>query len=262
MKSEQVLSEKRMFVLDMDGTFYLGDRIIEGALDFIQKVRESGKDFIFFTNNSSKTSDFYKSRLASMGCFVDSSKIATSGDVATNYLNRSYGQKRVYFVGTGIVERDLREMGINIVSDSPDVVLVAFDTELTYEKLSKACAFIRSGSAFIATHPDLNCPTETGFIPDCGAICEMISAATGVRPKYLGKPYRETVDFILDRTGLALEDIVFAGDRLYTDIAVGYNHGAASLLVLTGETKIEDVKASKVKPDFIYPSLGAVAEDL
>lgn len=261
-KNSQILKDKKMFVLDMDGTFYLGDKIIDGSLDFINKVKESGKDFVFFTNNSSKTSEFYKAKLGKMGCFINDSKIATSGDVAINYLKKYHHGQRVFFVGTKIVEQHFLDMGICLVEESPDVVLVAFDTELTYEKLSKACSFIRNGSVFLATHLDLNCPTEDGFIPDCGAICELITASTGVKPKYLGKPFKETVDYILDKTGLSINDIVFVGDRLYTDIATGFNHGATSLLVLSGETKLEDVEGSNVKPDFIYASLKNVIEDI
>ena len=128
--------------------------------------------------------------------------------------------------------------------------------------MSIACTLIRNGSDFIATHPDFNCPTEDGFIPDCGAMCALITASTGKEPRYLGKPNRETVDGILDLTGLGVDDIVFVGDRLYTDIATAYNHGATGLLVLSGETKLEDVKSSDVKPDFIFENLKEVAKEL
>ncbi len=262
MKTGGSLKNKKLFILDMDGTFYLGNRIFEGSLRFIEKLRESGKSFMFFTNNSSRTSEYYIKKLARMGCMIKDNQIATSGDVTIHYLKKFYTDKRIYLLATDIVEKSFISSGVCLKSQNTDAVVVAFDTTLTYEKLSRACTLIRNGSDFIATHPDWNCPTEDGFIPDCGAMCAFITASTGAKPRFLGKPYRETVDYILDRTGLSLDDIVFTGDRLYTDIAAGYNHGAASLLVLSGETKPEDLDNSEVKPDYIFPDLGKVAEIL
>lgn len=144
----------------------------------------------------------------------------------------------------------------------PDVVVVSFDTSLTYEKIERACTFIREGAHFIATHPDLNCPTEDGFIPDCGAMCAMVTASTGVEPRYLGKPFKETVDMIKLITGRGNDEIAFVGDRLYTDIAIGVNNGITSILVLTGETSLADVERSPIKPDFIFDSLFALGQIL
>jgi HAD superfamily hydrolase (TIGR01450 family) len=197
-----------------------------------------------------------------MGCNISRDQIATSGDVTVNYLQKYYRSKKIYLAATPIVEKQFQSDGIILEDKHPDAVVIAFDKTLTYEKLTLACTFIRNGSDFIATHPDFNCPTEDGFIPDCGAMCAFITASTGKKPKYLGKPHRETVDFILDRSELELKDIVFVGDRLYTDIATAYNHGATSLLVLSGETKPQDLENSEVKPDFIFPSLKEVIEVL
>lgn len=249
------LKDKKVFVLDMDGTFYLGNRLIEGSLDFIGKLRETGKSFLFFTNNSSRTSEYYMTKLAGMGCVITEDQIATSGDVTINYLHKHYRNKKIYLMAPPAVEEHFRSSGIQLDDKNPDAVVIAFDTTLNYEKLTLACTFIRNGCHFIATHPDYNCPTEDGFIPDCGAMCAFITASTGQRPKVLGKPNRETVEFILDRTGAAPDEIVFAGDRLYTDIATAYYHGAASLLVLSGETKREDLEASVIKPDLVLPCL-------
>lgn len=239
----------------MDGTFYLGNRLIEGSLDFIGKLRETGKRFLFFTNNSSRTSEYYISKLAGMGCAIADDQIATSGDVTINYLHKHYRDQKIYLLAPPAVEENFRNSGIQMDDQNPDAVVVAFDTTINYEKLTLACTFIRNGSHFIATHPDFNCPTEDGFIPDCGAMCAFITASTGEKPKVLGKPNRETVDYIIDRTGATPDEIVFVGDRLYTDIATAYHHGAASLLVLSGETKAEDLETSEIKPDMVLPSL-------
>ena len=142
------------------------------------------------------------------------------------------------------------------------MVVIGFDTTLTYEKLSKACTFIREGAVFLATHLDINCPTETGFIPDCGSFCAAISLSTGKQPKYLGKPFAETVEMVLDKTGYSAGEVAFVGDRLYTDVATGVKNGAAGILVLTGETHLEDVAASDVQPDAIFASLGEMGQAL
>lgn len=262
MVKETNLKKKKLFVLDMDGTFYLGNKLIDGSLDFIRKVEATGKQYLFFTNNSSKTSEFYIKKLAGMGLDIRKDQIITSGDVTINYLKKYYNGKKIYLMATDIVEKHFYDSGINLCKENADAVVIAFDTSLTYEKLTLACTLIRNGSDFIATHPDFNCPTEDGFIPDCGAMCAFITASTGKKPKYLGKPYKETVECILDHTGLTLDDIVFVGDRLYTDIATAYNHGATGLLVLSGETKLKDLENSDVKPDLIFDSLKEVAEAL
>ena len=245
----------KMFVLDMDGTFYLGDRLIEGSLDFLEKVKETGRRFVFFTNNSSRIPSFYQKKLEKMGCFVDKSEVITSGNVTIAYLQTNYAGKKVYLVGTPLLVESFEEAGINLVQEDPDVVVVGFDTTLTYEKLEKACTYIRNGATFLATHLDINCPTEDGFIPDCGAMCALITKSTGVEPRYLGKPFPETMDMVLQITGCKKDEIVFVGDRLYTDVATGVKNGAKGFLVLTGEADMKTVEESEVKPTCIYDSL-------
>lgn len=259
----QLLKKIGLFVLDMDGTFYLGDHVIDGALEFVRYVEATGRRILFFTNNSSRSPHVYMERLAGMGCPIRRDQIMTSGDVTITYLRETYQGKTVYLVGTPDLEESFDEAGILLWKKGaprPDIVVVGFDTTLTYEKLDRACDFIRRGSVFLATHLDINCPTENGFMPDCGAFCAAITLSTGVEPKYLGKPFRETVDMVLVRTGEEREKVAFVGDRLYTDVATGVNHGANGLLVLSGETKIEDMKDSQVKPDGIYQSLGEMKE--
>lgn len=251
-----ILRQKKYFILDMDGTFYLGDAILPGALDFINHLPMVGKDFLFFTNNSSKNSLVYVNKLATMNCSVVEQKVLTSGMVTIDYIQRTYHHPKVYLLGTPMLVDDFTRRGVQLVDDHPDIVVAGFDTTITYEKLTKACTFIRNGAPFIATHPDFNCPTEDGFIPDCGAICAFITASTGVKPKYLGKPYGETVEYIMHALGCGKEDIAFVGDRLYTDIAIGRNSGITSILVLTGETSIKDMDTSSVQPDFVFERLG------
>lgn len=255
MKAKDMLKKKRYFILDMDGTFYLGDKLLDGSLEFINTLKGTGHDFLFFTNNSSKNPNVYVEKLNRMGCSVKEDKVVTSGMVTIHYLKKYYVAPRVFLLGTPMLEEQFINEGINLVEDNPDLVVAGFDTTITYDKLTKACNFIRQGVTFIATHPDFNCPTEDGFIPDCGAICAFITASTDVYPKYLGKPHIETLEFILDLLDCTADDIVFVGDRLYTDIAIAADHGVTSILVLTGETQVGDVEKSEVKPDIIVNRL-------
>lgn len=262
MEKQEALAGVKLFVLDMDGTFYLGDRLIEGSLEFLAKVEETGRRFVFFTNNSSKVPAAYQEKLARMGCMVEAGRVLTSGDVTIAFLQRQHPGKTVYLVGTPLLEESFRQAGIPLVAEDPDLVVVGFDTTLTYQKLERACHYIRQGAPFLATHLDINCPTEDGFIPDCGAMCALITKSTGVAPRYLGKPFPETVDMVLALTGASREEVAFVGDRLYTDVATGVNNGAKGLLVLTGEATLDDVAVSLVKPTCVYDSLWEMSQYL
>lgn len=269
MEKKTLVENTELFVLDMDGTFYLGDKILDGSLEFLQKVEATGKRFVFFTNNSSKSPLNYIEKLKKMNCHITRDQIMTSGDVTIGYLKNHHPGKTVYLVGTPALEESFLQEGITLFQSCekdgvieedgmrhvPDIVVIGFDTTLTYEKLERACTYIRNGAMFFATHLDINCPTEAGFIPDCGAMCDLISRSTGVKPKYLGKPFLETMEYVLQKTGMKKEGIAFVGDRLYTDVATGVNNGAKGILVLSGETKTSDLEHSDVVPDGVFADL-------
>ncbi len=262
MQKKGTLNNIKLFVLDMDGTIYLGNHIFDCSLDFLQTVKNTGKEYIFFTNNSSKAPQDYINKLVRMNCQIQRKDIMTSGDVTIEYINTHYPEASVYLVGTRELEISFLEAGIKLVDTSPELVVVGFDTTLVYEKLEKACTFIRNGAKFIATHLDINCPTEDGFIPDCGAICAAIKLSTGAEPEFMGKPFDKTVDMIVKRTNYKKEEIAFVGDRLYTDVATGVSNGCTGILVLTGEAKLSDVETSEIKPDYIFTSLKELGEAL
>ncbi|MCQ2385189.1 MAG: HAD-IIA family hydrolase [Clostridia bacterium] len=260
-----ILRDKKLFVFDMDGTVYLGNRVFPFAVHFIKTLRENGKKVLFFTNNSSHSSEFYLEKLQRMGFEPRKEEMMTSGDVTAEFLLRHRQGKSVYLLGTPDLTTDFEKKGIVLLDGTEekcDVVVTGFDTTLTYEKLSRACRFIRGGAEYFATHPDFNCPTETGFIPDSGAIAAFITASTGVSPTYFGKPCPKTLEMIVEATGIKKEDLVFFGDRLYTDIAIGKQGGAAAVLVLTGEATMQDAERAEEKdrPDMIFPSLREVEE--
>jgi len=272
---KKILKDTELFVLDMDGTFYLGDEILDGALDFLESVKRAGKKYIFFTNNSSVSSENYIEKLKKMNCHISRDMIMTSGDVMIRFLKSKYPDKSVYLLGTPELEKSFREAGINlfeserdekdamshaICENIPDIVVVAFDKTLNYEKLSNACVYIMKGAKFLATHLDINCPVKEGFIPDCGAMCAAIELSTKVSPKFVGKPFKETVDMVVDATGVDASKISFVGDRIYTDVATGVNNGAMGVLVLTGECKLSEVPDSDVQPDVIFDSIKEMGE--
>lgn len=262
MEKKELLKQTELFVLDMDGTFYLDTTILDGSLEFLREVERLGKRFVFFTNNSSKSPKTYIDKLAKMDCFIERNQIITSGDVMIQYLKTYYPDKTVYLVGTPDLEANFEENGIHLTKEMPDVVVIGFDMTLTYEKLERACTYIRNGAEFLATHLDINCPTKDGFIPDCGAMCAAISLSTGKEPRYVGKPFKETVDMVLELTGAKREEVSFVGDRLYTDVKTGVANGAHGILVLSGETKLEDVAGSDTVPDAIFTGLNEMRDVL
>ena len=265
-----LLNRKKLFVFDMDGTIYLGAQPFDFAVKFINRLRASGRRVLFFTNNASHDTVFYLDKLTRLGFTPSLDEICTAGDVTGAFLQNLRAGKRVYLLGTPQLYRHLRRYGVDMVNNEngetdgrpADIVVTSFDTTLTYEKLTAACDFIRNGAEFICTHPDFNCPTETGFIPDSGAIAAAIVASTGVKPRFMGKPYRETAEMISKITGASKEDMIIIGDRLYTDIATGKKHGITAALVLTGETKLEDVEQATEdeRPDILLESLAAADE--
>ena len=259
------LSDKKLFVFDMDGTVYLGDKVFPDAVKFIKKLRAEGKKVLFFTNNASHNAKFYISKLNKMGFEATEDELMSSGDVTAEFLLRHRQGKSVYLLGTPELYDLFSEKGVPLTDgETADITVTSFDTTLTYEKLTKACTLIRNGSEFLCTHPDFNCPTETGFIPDSGAIVACITASTGKSPVYFGKPYGTVIEMICERTGYNKTEIVVFGDRLYTDIALGKKNGVTSVLVLTGEATAEDVAKADTeeKPDYIYPSLKEVYIDM
>ena len=263
-----IIKQKKLFVFDMDGTIYLGGIPFDFAIRYIKHLRTAGKKVLFFTNNASHTSPFYLKKLERLGYEPREDEIMTSGDVTLAFLQRFRAGKSVYMVATDELIAEYRAKGVNILNgtsdriEHADIVITGFDTSLTYKKLETACRLLRGGAEYLSTHPDINCPTEDGFIPDSGATAALVTASTGKTPTYFGKPYRQTIEMISEVTGFSPAEMCIFGDRLYTDIALGKSFGVCSVLVLSGETQQGDVDAAheKDKPDFVFPSLKEVDE--
>lgn len=258
------LKDITLYLLDMDGTFYLGESLLPGSEKFVKIMEEQqDKQFLFLTNNSSKSRVNYLEKLKRMGFDFSDEKVLTSGEATAIYLNREYPGKKVYLVGTPSLEQEFSDHGILLEDKYPDVAVLGFDTTLTYEKIWKLCDLIRAGVPYIATHPDFNCPIEGGFMPDIGGMIAMVKACTGKEPDVIiGKPNRYIVESAAEKFGVPLQQIAMVGDRLYTDIAVGAKAGITSILVLSGETSLKDLENSDIQPDYIFENLGELAEKL
>ena len=259
------LSEKRLFLLDMDGTIYLDEELFDGTIDFLNYVKEIGGRYLFLTNNSSRGVDAYVQKMARLGIEATREDFLTSTDATILYLKANHPNAKVYAFGTTTFKDQLRQSGINItdkLEDDIDLLLCGFDTELTFQKLEDSCILLNRGVPFIATNPDWVCPTWYGYVPDCGSVCQMLTTATGRKPTFIGKPQPEMALLAMERFGYEKHETMMIGDRLYTDIASGINAGIDACFVLSGEGTMEDVKTSDVKPTMIYDNIRAILNDL
>ena len=252
-----ILSRIRYFCLDMDGTVYLDSVWIDGAKDFLAALTASGRKFCFMTNNSSKSADIYIEKLHSMGLVIDpETQLVTSGHATIDYLLRNYPGRKVYLFGNPMVKMEFMRKGVLLDEESPDLVVTSFCTSFHYRDLCRLCDLVRSGLPYIATHPDYNCPTKTGFIPDIGSLSAYVEASTGRRPdKVVGKPEAEIIDYALRKLGAQKEAACVVGDRLYTDVKSGVNNGLYGIFVLSGEAQLFDLPSSDVKPHLIFDSV-------
>jgi 4-nitrophenyl phosphatase/NagD protein len=259
--NNQSLLRVKCFLLDMDGTFNLGEQLIDGSLRFIETLKELNKDYLFLTNNSSKHRRMYAEKITRLGLPIPEEKVFTSGEATALYLRRKHALARVYLVGTPALEEEFRLHEFRLEENDPELIVLGFDTTLTYRKLWKLCDFVRAGLPYIATHPDFNCPTETGYMPDIGAMIAFVRASTGREPDLVvGKPNRLIVDAVAQKYGLTIAEMAMVGDRLYTDIALGETSGITTCLVLSGETKPEEVASSPFRPTYTFANLGKIAD--
>ena len=260
------LQEKRLFLLDMDGTIYLDEELFDGTVDFLDYVKATGGKYLFLTNNSSRSVDAYIAKMQRLGIPARKEDFLTSVDALIVYLRKNgYGSKKLYAFGTASFRSQLSQAGFCItdrLEEDIHALVCGFDTELTFQKLEDACILLNRGVDFIAANPDWVCPTWYGFVPDCGSVCEMLFRATGRRPVFIGKPKPEMALLAMEAWGYSKAQTLLIGDRLYTDIACGVNAGIDTILVLSGESRQEDIASSPEKPTWVYPHIRAVFHDL
>lgn len=250
------LRDIECFILDMDGTIYLGERPLPGAKELLKLLDGRKIPYYFFTNNSSNSADNYIKKLQRLG-FGDypRSRLITSVDVIAEYIVKTYGKNaKAYAVGTPELLKQLGDAGIDcVMAVRPDCLVVGFDTTLTYEKANHAVQLIREGVPFLAANMDAVCPLDDGkVLIDCGSICAMLTNATGVKPKFFGKPFFETAEYIFKITNIPLEKTAIAGDRLYTDMRFAASNGMCAVGLLSGEMTREDIKKSGIHIDYLF----------
>jgi NagD protein len=255
----------RHVALDMDGTSYRGKTLFEFTNPTLALFSELGVTYSFLTNNCSKSVADYVVSLQRMGIKADASQIYTSAQATMEYLRAEHPSvRRLFLVGTASLQREFVEAGYELTTDAPDAVLVGFDPDAKYSHLCRAAYWIKQGLPFFATHPDKVCPTdEPTVLVDCGSVCAALTAATGRAPDAVpGKPDPRMLLGLCHRLGLRPDEMAMVGDRIYTDVEMAFRAGALGVLVLTGETSLDDVAASERKPDLVVHNLAEFGEQL
>lgn len=248
------LQEKKLFLLDMDGTLYLDDNLFDGVLDFLAAVKARGGRYMFLTNNSSKGVEDYVKKLRRLGIEAEHEDFLTSVHATVHTLEKEFPHAVCYVAGTASFRRQLTGAGIEVrdtLSDDITLLLSGYDTELTFQKLEDSCILLNRGVTWLATNPDWVCPTAYGYVPDCGSVCQMLTKATGKVPRFIGKPQPDMVYLALEKTGFAPSEAVLVGDRLYTDIACGVNAGIDTVFVLSGEGTEADIEEMNIQPTWV-----------
>ncbi len=260
------LKEIKLFLFDMDGTLYLGDRLYSFTPALLDAIREKGSRYLFMTNNSSKSVEDYIKKLEKLGISATREDFITSSQAMAWYLKAHHPGKILYVCGTASLKKELESEGFSVTEDPEQAqcVVMGFDTELTFRKLSDVCWLLstRKNIPYLATNPDLVCPTEFGSVPDCGSVCIGVKNATGREPVVIGKPSARMPRLAMEKWGAAPEQTCVVGDRIYTDVKSGLNAGILTVLVMSGETTPQILAESEDKPHLVLPDAGELLKVL
>ena len=254
------LKKIKLFVMDMDGTIHLGGEPFEWTLPFLNYLKEKRIKYVFLTNNSSKSAKDYQKMLENMG--IENPVVFTSGEATARYVKRKYPGKSVYILGTENLVNVFKEFDIRIDEENPDVLILGYDTTATYEKIRRFALHLRKGLPYIATHPDVNCPSKEGFIPDAGSFIALFRESTDREPDFIvGKPNPQMLYEIADAYSVDISEVAMIGDRLYTDIKMAIDAGAIPILVLSGETKEADIPDNIRNKIIVVENIGNIAKN-
>lgn len=251
------LRKVKLFLFDMDGTLYLGDKLFDFTNELLATIKANGGRYMFMTNNSSKSVKDYILKLEKLGIKADYDDFITSSQATVFYLKNHHPNAKLYVCGTQSLKDEFLKEGFLLTEDTSETecIVMGFDTELNFKKLHDISYMLCTRDLpYIATNPDYVCPTEFGSVPDCGSVCDMIFNATGKRPVVIGKPEALMPQLAMEKTGCNKEETAVVGDRIYTDIKSGINAGTLTVLVMSGETTREILNNSPEKPDFVLPS--------
>ena len=266
MNKNEIIQNMKLYLFDMDGTLYLGSRLYDFTIELLQEIRRTGGKYLFITNNSSKSVADYVKKLAGFGIEATRDDFMTSSQATAYYLHKYHEGQRLYVCGTESLKEELRGEGFTVTTniDEVDCIVMGFDTELTFQKLHDVSYLLltRPELPYIATNPDLVCPTEFGSVPDCGSVCGMIYNATGKKPIVIGKPSSLMPELAMDKLGVSKEETCVVGDRIYTDVKSGLNAGCVGILVMSGETTYEILEQSPDKPHLVLESAREILDVL
>lgn len=262
MEIQELVNKTKLYLLDMDGTLYLGDRLFPFTKDFLKAIRERGARYLFMTNNSSKSVSAYIQKLEKFGIEATKEDFMTSSQATAYYLKKHHWGKTLYVCGTQSLKEELMGEGFAVSDDiaKTQCIVMGFDTELNFRKLHDVSYLLLTQPElpYIATNPDLVCPTEFGSVPDCGSVCQMICNATGKKPVVIGKPAALMPELAMDKWGVRPEETCVIGDRIYTDVKSGLNAGTNTVLVMSGETTREILEQSPDKPHLVLADVGVL----
>ncbi len=266
MNKNELIKKINLYLFDMDGTLYLGNRLYDFTLELLETIRSTGRRYLFMTNNSSKSVEDYIKKLDKLGITATREDFITSSQATAYYLKQHYPNHRLYVCGTQSLKKELMMEGFSVTENLADVdcIVMGFDTELTFQKLEDVSKLLltRENLPYIATNPDYVCPTEFGSVPDCGSVCDMIYNATGKRPVVIGKPSPLMPQLAMDQYGFSKEETAVVGDRIYTDIKSGLNAGITGILVLSGETTREILEKAEEKPHLVLEDASEIIDAL
>ena len=263
MNNTEMLKQIKLFLFDMDGTLYLGNTLFPFTKELLSTIKASGKRYLFMTNNSSKSVADYVKKLKSLGIEATADDFITSAQATAYYLKKNYKDATLYVMGTESLKNELKTEGFEITEDleKVDLIVLGFDTELTFKKLEDVSKLLLTRDIpYIATNPDLVCPTEFGSVPDCGSVSIMLENVSGKKPLFIGKPSPLMPNLAMEKWGVSPDKTAVIGDRIYTDIKSGIAAGAHSILVLSGETTKEILEASKDKPELVIPDCSYIID--
>ncbi|MCS5526903.1 MAG: HAD-IIA family hydrolase, partial [Candidatus Poseidoniales archaeon] len=234
----------RTVFLDLDGTIYLGDKLIEGAIEFLNRCEENGVQRFFLSNNSSKSVTEYVAKLHGLGIPAEANDVLLSTHDLLSWLDKE-GVTETFLVGTEGMRSMLEEVGISTRSNEPQYVVLGYDTQIDYEKLATASIHLHNEVPLVASHPDMVCPSPDGGLPDVGAYLALFKATTGVEPTHIcGKPNAGMILHKIEELGLKPSECAMVGDRIYTDMEMAERAGVVGVLVLSGEATLDDLEAA------------------
>jgi NagD protein len=252
------MEDVKNYLTDMDGVILRGRTLIPGAADFVQRLRAKGIPFLILTNNSQYTQRDLQVRLAYMGLEVPPEAIFTSALATAQFLHSQRPGGRAYVIGESGLTTALHDIGYILTDQEPEYVVLGETTAYSFERITRAIRFISDGARFIATNPDVMGPGEGGIVPATGAVAALISAATGVKPYFVGKPNPLMMRTALRTINAHSENSVMIGDRMDTDIVAGLESGLRTILVLTGVTTREQVERFPYRPTWIKESVAEI----